>query len=121
MLLYADLMPEINSIRAGAELCLDHFHKAYELSCEAALYKRADFVSVKDQFDRFRIWTSNIGVFGDLHASLDFRVRDHDDIKDDFLGHLKIIEYRLSHRMLHLLLFQLFLIRAGLTFSLCCS
>jgi hypothetical protein len=103
----------MNSIRAGAELCLDHFHKSCGFSTEATLYERAGFVAVKNQSDRFKIWTSNIGVFADLHASLDFRVRDHDDVKDNFLGHLKIIEYRLRHRMLSLLLIQGPLNRTG--------
>jgi hypothetical protein len=57
-------------------------------------------IGVKDEFSRFRLWLSNIGVFAELQLSLDFRVRDAPDIKDLFLKQLDIIETRLQQRMI---------------------
>jgi hypothetical protein len=91
---------EMESVRNGAELCFDRFNESCQLVNEAANRDPASFVLIQEQFERFKIWASNIGVFADLHASLDFRVRDHEEIKKTFLGHLKVIEFRLRHRTL---------------------
>ena len=42
--------------------------------------------SVEDQLARFNIWAGNIGVFAEGHASLDYRVRDNDDLRDLILS-----------------------------------
>lgn len=88
------------SVRNGAEICLDRFNESCKLVFEAADRDLASSVPIQDHFERFKIWASNIGVFADMHSSLDFRVRDHEEIKKTFLGHLRVIEFRLRHRML---------------------
>jgi hypothetical protein len=55
--------------------------------------------SISDEFARFRLWVSNIGVFADVQLSLDFRVREITDLRDLFLRHLDTIECRLIQRM----------------------
>jgi hypothetical protein len=52
--------------------------------------------SFQDEFVRFKLWASNIGVFADVHASLDFRVRELPDVAEMFLRQLDTIECRLD-------------------------
>lgn len=52
-----------------------------------------------DKFSRFRLWISSIGVFARDHLSLDYRVREADEVKDLFLDQLGIIECRLLQCM----------------------
>lgn len=93
------------TIRDGAEACLELFDKFYSMS--SARSDPTLFAAVQDQFQRFKIWSSNIGVFAEVQASLDFRVRDFDDIRETFLSHLKVIESRLGERENPLYLLQL--------------
>ncbi|RSL95734.1 hypothetical protein CEP52_011908 [Fusarium oligoseptatum] len=51
---------------------------------------------LQDEFARFKLWTSNIGVFADVHASLDFRVRELPDVAELFLRQLDTIGCRLD-------------------------
>jgi hypothetical protein len=37
--------------------------------------------SLLDRLGRFQIWASNLGVFADVHASLDYRLRDVKDVR----------------------------------------
>ena len=50
---------------------------------------------LSNEFARFNLWASNIGVFAEVQLSLDFRVREEPELKDSFLGHLDIIEGQL--------------------------
>lgn len=52
--------------------------------------------SLQDEFVRFKLWESNIGVFADVHASLDFRLREIPDVAELFLRQLSTIEERLQ-------------------------
>lgn len=51
--------------------------------------------TLQDEFVRFKLWESNIGVFADVHASLDFRLREIPDIAELFLRQLDTVENRL--------------------------
>lgn len=46
--------------------------------------------------DKFSLWASNIGVFAELQLSLDFRLRDLDDIKSSIVAQLIIISSHLT-------------------------
>jgi hypothetical protein len=46
--------------------------------------------------DKFLLWTSNIGVFAELQISLDFRLRDMDDIRGSIKAQLYIISIHLT-------------------------
>jgi hypothetical protein len=87
---------EMTTIRDAAELCLNSFDHFLSKACTDS--DPTTFAAVRDQYQRFKIWSSNIGVFAELRASLDFRVREYDDIKEIFLGHLQIIDSRLGER-----------------------
>lgn len=52
-------------------------------------------ITLQDEFVRFKLWESNIGVFAEVHASLDFRLREIPDIAELFLRQLDTIENRL--------------------------
>lgn len=51
---------------------------------------------LQDEFVRFKLWESNIGVFADVHASLDFRLREIPDVAELFVRQLATIEERLQ-------------------------
>ncbi|KAK2882508.1 hypothetical protein FQN49_000274 [Arthroderma sp. PD_2] len=66
-------------ISAKASACLDLF-----FDCIATLKIKGDeptWNSTVDQLGRFQIWASNIGVFADVRSSLDYRLREADDIR----------------------------------------
>lgn len=52
--------------------------------------------TLQDEFVRFKLWGSNIGVFADVHTSLDFRLREIPDVAELFLRQLDTIEERLN-------------------------
>lgn len=52
--------------------------------------------TLQNEFVRFKLWESNIGVLADVHASLDFRLREVPDVAELFLRQLDTIEERLS-------------------------
>lgn len=52
--------------------------------------------TLQDEFVRFKLWQSNIGVFADVQASLDFRLREIPDVSELFLRQLYTIEERLG-------------------------
>lgn len=52
--------------------------------------------TIQNEFVRFKLWESNIGVLADVHASLDFRLREVPDVAELFLRQLDTIEERLS-------------------------
>lgn len=47
------------------------------------------WAKLRDLSGRFNIWASNMGVFAALHASLDYRLRDLEDMKELILEHLE--------------------------------
>lgn len=53
----------------------------------------------QDELSRFKLWASNIGVFADVHASLDFRIRELPDVAELFLRQLDTIKCRLNQSM----------------------
>ncbi|KKO99136.1 hypothetical protein THAR02_08748 [Trichoderma harzianum] len=82
------------TIRERATTCVDLFSQAILLLAQTE--SSEDHNSLLDEFSRFKLWTSNIGVFADLHSSLDYRLRDFNDIKDSFTRQLITVESRLQ-------------------------
>ena len=89
------------TIGENAKACLDLFAQGILLLAQddAPDARRG----LQDEFGRFKLWTSNIGVFAELHSSLDFRLREFSDIKEPFLRQLATIESRLRQCMFLLL------------------
>ncbi|PKK44837.1 hypothetical protein CI102_13256, partial [Trichoderma harzianum] len=85
------------TIRERATTCVDIFSQAILLLAQSE--SSEDQNGLLDEFGRFKLWTSNIGVFADLHSSLDYRLRDFDDIKDSFTRQLITVENRLLQRI----------------------
>ena len=52
--------------------------------------------SVVNQFDRFKIWAGNIGVFAPYTASTDHRLQEHKDLRDVILKLLRRIHSRIE-------------------------
>jgi hypothetical protein len=60
------------------------------------------------QLSRYRLWTSNIGVFATRHASLDYRLRTAAEAASAVLGNIEILCEQLlfgefNHRVFSLL------------------
>ncbi|KAL6695167.1 hypothetical protein J3F84DRAFT_400021 [Trichoderma pleuroticola] len=87
-------MPPSVTIRERAATCVDLFSQVVLLLSQTE--SSEDQNGLLDEFGRFKLWTSNIGVFADLHSSLDYRLRDFDDIKDSFTRQLITVENRLQ-------------------------
>lgn len=86
------------TIRERATTCVDLFSQAVLIVSQTE--SSDDQNGLLDEFGRFKLWVSNIGVFADLHSSLDYRLRDFNDIKGSFTRQLITIESRLQQRML---------------------
>jgi hypothetical protein len=52
--------------------------------------------TLQGERDRFSLWASNIGVFAEFQSSLDFRVREMDDIKGSIISQLAMISSHLT-------------------------
>lgn len=90
-------MPPSVTIREHAATCLDLFSEAVLLVAQTE--SSNDQNGLLDEFGRFKLWMSNIGVFATLQSSLDYRLRDFGDIRDSFSRQLITIESRLRQRM----------------------
>ncbi|KAL6825861.1 hypothetical protein J3E69DRAFT_380963 [Trichoderma sp. SZMC 28015] len=82
------------TIRERATTCVDLFSQAVLTVSQTE--SSDDQNGLLDEFGRFKLWVSNIGVFADLHSSLDYRLRDFNDIKGSFTRQLITIESRLQ-------------------------
>ncbi|KAK4085634.1 uncharacterized protein Triagg1_624 [Trichoderma aggressivum f. europaeum] len=82
------------TIRERAATCVDLFSQAILLLARTG--SSDDQNGLLDEFGRFKLWASNIGIFADLHSSLDYRLRDFNDIKDSFTRQLITTESRLQ-------------------------
>ena len=74
--------------------CIDQFHQCLSQS-QLPRHGPASAL-VEDQYGRFNIWISNIGVFAPAHGFMDYRLREAADIKDlvvrlleTLLGHIE--------------------------------
>ena len=86
------------SIRQRADDCLSQFRLLLSIEAEVRENDKAEIgdlsstgLRADEQLARYEIWTSNIGVFADGHAALDYRVRDSEDARQlmiEFLGTL---------------------------------
>lgn len=53
-------------------------------------------MEMQDEFGRFNLWASNIAVFVPGQGSLDFRLIDMPEVKDQFLRQLGLLKWRLK-------------------------
>jgi len=71
------------SIHSWARTCDELF---LELWSKEALFQD----TLQGERDKFSLWASNIGVFAELQSSLDFRLRDMNDIRGSIVAQLVI-------------------------------
>ena len=67
----------LTSIESVARKCASSFIKALEVTAPDQNFHAA----VQDQVDRFKIWAGNLGVGASATASIDFRLKDDDQLK----------------------------------------
>jgi hypothetical protein len=63
-------------IRRRADECLSDFDALVAVQPTADDRRNTDDLNEEEQRARFLIWSANIGVFADGHASLDYRLRN---------------------------------------------
>ncbi|KAK2787325.1 hypothetical protein FQN53_005484 [Emmonsiellopsis sp. PD_33] len=68
---------EGSTIAESAAKCLESFN---ECLANFSLLPPRQQSGIEDQLGRFSIWTSNIGVFASTRSSLDYRLRDVEDV-----------------------------------------
>lgn len=93
-----------DTIRKVSSRCIDLFVQNIESAKSLDRAKESSQGTIQDEFVRFKLWESNIGVFADVHASLDFRLREIPDIAELFLRQLDTIEERLDQGILYFFL-----------------
>ena len=92
----------LHSIGQHALACEELFREL--LSDDTSSQRQSGNTVARDyvlgEYEKFKLWASNIGVFAEVQSSLDFRLRGLDDIKDSFLAQLTLIHdhlLQLSH------------------------
>lgn len=88
-------------IRNRAAECLSDFDALVMMQPTADNNRDGEDLNSEEQKARFLIWSANIGIFADGHASLDYRLRDSLEAKKlmlDLLGSLKNYLRRGLHR-----------------------
>jgi hypothetical protein len=83
---------EYPQIRKLADECLSDFNALVIVQPTSDKHRYADNLNSEEQRARFLIWSANIGIFADGHASLDYRLRDSLEARKlmlDLLGSLK--------------------------------
>jgi hypothetical protein len=77
------------SISSWAQICDKLFRELW--------HKESLFQDIlQAERDKFSLWASNIGVFAELQSSLDFRLRDLDDIRGSIVAQLVITSSHLT-------------------------
>jgi hypothetical protein len=61
-------------------------------------------LDLRDEFEQFRLWADNIGVFAADHGSLDYRLREAFDVRHGLVSFLQslyedLLEGMYSHRL----------------------
>lgn len=65
------------TVARGTQNCFDRFERCITL---AAMTNHMELVLVQNQFARFSLWVSNVGVFAPGRTSLDYRLQEAEDV-----------------------------------------
>lgn len=84
------------TISEKARICLLSFKEC--LGKMAALDPQRQSL-IENEFARFSVWTSNIGVFANGRASMDHRLREAPDVQRLVLGLLDVLHGRINKCM----------------------
>jgi hypothetical protein len=84
------------TIGGRSRLLLEHFLRVAERPQPNLNDHSVAKLALEDECIRFKLWAYNIGVFAEVQLSLDYRIRELPEVKDQFLDHLDTIESRLD-------------------------
>lgn len=84
----------ILSLRVAAGPCVNRFQQC--ISKDHNHTSTDESTWIDEQFVRFRVWYTNLGVFADGNASLDYRLRDCDEIRSLLLQLLHTLQRNLD-------------------------
>ncbi|XMA19839.1 hypothetical protein WAI453_012630 [Rhynchosporium graminicola] len=88
-----------------AQECLFDFETLVLVEPATENCRNSDDLNCEEQKARFSIWSANIGIFADGHASLDYRLRNSLEAKElmlDLLGSLKNYLRRAAETIRHM-------------------
>ncbi|KAL7917438.1 hypothetical protein ACQKWADRAFT_306811 [Trichoderma austrokoningii] len=85
--------PSPATISGRARACFISFHECLRQIAPLDPQKQS---LVENEFARFSVWTSNIGVFASGRASMDHRLREAPDIQRLVIGMLEVINGRIE-------------------------
>lgn len=82
----------VPTIVALCEDCFKSFNRLYEVleSEEADNASRLHFASIADEIGRFNVWAGNVGAHQHGRSSLDYRLRDASQMREEFV---KVLQY----------------------------
>lgn len=84
------------AISEKARTCLISFEKCLAQMINLDSQSQA---LIENEFARFSVWTSNIGVFANGRASMDHRLREAPDVQKLVLGLLDVLGRRIDKCM----------------------
>ena len=93
--------PDEFGIQRYAELCRGTFRRIFNLvNRDETVLDRLPLLfeqpvdekpiltlsDLRDEFEQFRVWSNNIGVFASDHGSLDYRLREAGEVKNGIVA-----------------------------------
>lgn len=79
-------------IHLRADECLSDFDALVIVQPTVDNYRNGNDLNSEEQRARFLIWSANIGIFADGHASLDYRLRDNWEARNLMLDLLESLK-----------------------------
>lgn len=79
-------------IRLRADECLSDFDALVIVQPASDNHRNCNDLNIEEQRARFLIWSANIGIFADGHASLDYRLRENWDARNLMLDLLESLQ-----------------------------
>ena len=82
----------VSTIAKAVEVCSTSFKRLYKAleSAKSDSRSQISLACVTDQHGRFNVWVGNIGAYQHGRSSLDYRLRDASQIREEFV---KVLEY----------------------------
>jgi hypothetical protein len=90
------------SLRDQTRECWQDFDQLCHITEQEGyvFYDRLNYSDARDEFGRFRVWSGNIGAMQKGTASLDHRLRESSNVREEVMKLLIDLKYSLSEGLL---------------------
>ena len=88
----------VSTIAETVEVCSTSFRRLYKAleSAKSDSRSQVSLACVTDQHGRFNVWAGNIGAYQHGRSSLDYRLREASQIREEFVKVLKYLKETLD-------------------------